>query len=83
MVFDFLGISLDSAVAIGDNYNDLDMFAAARWSVAMAGSPDEVLQQADLVTGSAEDGGAAVILERIAAGSWPATGLPVRKGDTA
>jgi hydroxymethylpyrimidine pyrophosphatase-like HAD family hydrolase len=80
---DFLGISLDSSVAIGDNYNDLDMFAVVRWSVAMAGSPDEVLQQADLVTGSADDGGAAVILERIAAGSWPATGQQMRKGDTA
>ncbi len=44
---------------------------------------DEVLQQADLVTGSAEDGGAAVILERIAAGSWPATGQQMKKGDPA
>jgi hypothetical protein len=68
---DFYGINLGSTVAIGDNYNDLDMFAVARWSVAMAGSPDEVLRRADLVTGSAESGGAAAVLERIAAGDWP------------
>ena len=34
-------------MAIGDNYNDLDMFAAAGFSVAMAGSPDEVKARAD------------------------------------
>jgi len=68
---EFCGIPLAATVAIGDNYNDLDMFAVARWSVAMAGSPDEVLQRADLVTGTAQAGGAAAVLERIAAGQWP------------
>jgi Cof subfamily protein (haloacid dehalogenase superfamily) len=65
------GIPVSNAVAIGDNYNDLDMFAAAGFSVAMAGSPDEVKNQADLVTGTVGDGGAAEILERIAAGNFP------------
>jgi hypothetical protein len=69
---DFCGIPMASAVAIGDNYNDLDMFAVARWRVAMGGSPDEVLAAADLVTGTARAGGAAAVLERIAAGTWPA-----------
>ena len=59
------------SVAIGDNYNDLDMFAAAGFSVAMAGSPDEVKTRADLVTGPVDDGGAADILEQIAAGDFP------------
>jgi hypothetical protein len=68
----FCGIPMAAAVAIGDNYNDLDMFAVARWRVAMGGSPDEVLQAADLVTGTARAGGAAAVLERIAAGTWPA-----------
>ncbi len=68
---EFLGIPLASLVAIGDNYNDLDMFAVARWSVAMEGSPDEVLQSADRVTGTAAAGGAAAVLEQIASGQWP------------
>jgi Cof subfamily protein (haloacid dehalogenase superfamily) len=59
------------SVAIGDNYNDLDMFAAAGFSVAMAGSPDEVKTRADHVAGPVGEGGAAEILERIAAGNFP------------
>jgi Cof subfamily protein (haloacid dehalogenase superfamily) len=65
------GIPLERSVAIGDNYNDLDMFAAAGFSVAMAGSPDDVKTQVDLVTGPVTEGGAADILERIAAGNFP------------
>jgi len=65
------GIPTSRSVAIGDNYNDLDMFAAAGFSVAMAGSPDEVKASADMVTGPVDGGGAAEILERIAAGDFP------------
>ncbi len=65
------GIPAARSVAIGDNYNDLDMFAAVGFSVAMAGSPDEVKTRADLVTGPVDDGGAADILEQIAAGDFP------------
>ncbi len=61
------------SVAIGDNYNDLDMFAAAGFSVAMAGSPDDVKTQADMVTGHVGEGGAAEILEKIAVGDFPFT----------
>ena len=65
------GIPVTRSVAIGDNYNDLDMFAAAGFSVAMAGSPDEVKARADLVAGPVGKGGAAEILERIADGDLP------------
>lgn len=65
------GIARERTVAIGDNYNDLDMFAYAGVSVAMAGSPDDVASQADFVTGAVADGGAADVLERIAAGDFP------------
>ncbi len=37
----------------------------------MAGSPAEVLARADHVTGPVHDGGAAHVLERIAAGLHP------------
>jgi Cof subfamily protein (haloacid dehalogenase superfamily) len=75
------GVARERTVAIGDNYNDIDMFAWAGFSVAMAGSPDDVASEADYVTGAVADGGAADILERIAAGSFPLAGSP-RKGRT-
>jgi Cof subfamily protein (haloacid dehalogenase superfamily) len=53
-------------VAIGDNYNDLDMFAEASVSVAMRDGPREVREAADVVTDSA-----AAVLEAIAAGTFP------------
>ncbi len=65
------GIPAERSVAIGDNYNDLDMFATAGFSVAMAGSPDDVKARADLVAGPVGSGGAADILEQIAAGNLP------------
>lgn len=74
------GIASECTVAIGDNYNDLDMFAYAGVSVAMAGSPDDVAAQADYVTGAVTDGGAADILERIAAGTFPGVDHVSRKG---
>ncbi len=58
-------------VAIGDNYNDLDMFAAADFSVAMGNSPSEVREQAHLVTHSVDEGGAAVVLHQLAQGIYP------------
>ena len=65
------GIAAQRIVAIGDNYNDLDMFAAARWSVAMANGPPEVRAQADRVAGDVAQSGAAQVLEEIAAGLYP------------
>lgn len=61
-------------VAIGDNYNDLDMFEVADFSVAMGNSPDEVKQRADLVTEAVQHGGAARVLEQIARGEMPPRG---------
>ncbi|MBE0567217.1 MAG: HAD hydrolase family protein [Krumholzibacteria bacterium] len=66
-----LGIPLSRAVAIGDNYNDLDMFAACGTSVAMGNSPDDVRAAADHLAGDVAQGGAAVVLEAIAAGTFP------------
>jgi Cof subfamily protein (haloacid dehalogenase superfamily) len=68
------GIAPDRIVAIGDNYNDLDMFDVAAVSVAVAGGPQEVQAAADLVAAPVEESGAAVVLEDIAAGRF--TPLP-------
>jgi Cof subfamily protein (haloacid dehalogenase superfamily) len=65
------GVAEEDVVAIGDNYNDLDMFDVAGTSVAMANSPDEVKERADTVTGSVAEGGAAAVLEQIAGGTFP------------
>ena len=70
------GIPAKRSVAIGDNFNDLDMFEAAGFSVAMGGSPDEVKARADMVAGDVAKGGAAEILEKIAAGEFPLAARP-------
>jgi Cof subfamily protein (haloacid dehalogenase superfamily) len=69
-----VGIAADRTVAIGDNYNDLAMFAVAGCSVAMGNSPDEVKIKADRVAGDVGHGGAAEILESIAAGEFACGG---------
>lgn len=61
-------------VAIGDNFNDLDMFEVADFAVAMGNSPDEVKRRAHHVTGVVQDGGAARVLEQIARGELPPRG---------
>ncbi|PID80627.1 hypothetical protein CSA17_03810 [bacterium DOLJORAL78_65_58] len=58
-------------VAIGDNYNDLDMFAVADFRVVMANAPDDVREAADLVTLPVQQNGAALVLEQLAAGVYP------------
>lgn len=65
-----LGIVDRQVVAIGDNYNDLAMFDVAGCSVAMDNSPDEVKKRADRVAAHVSCGGAAEVLESIAAGTF-------------
>ena len=66
-----LGFRRERIVAIGDNYNELDMFAAAGWPVAMGNAPAEVRRAAARVAPHVADHGAAVILEEIADGIFP------------
>jgi Cof subfamily protein (haloacid dehalogenase superfamily) len=65
------GIVPERVIAIGDNYNDLDMFEQAAVSVAVRGGPAEVQAAADLVAGPVEESGVAALLEEIAAGRFP------------
>lgn len=56
------GVALAATAAIGDQRNDMAMFAKAGLSIAMAQGPEEVRAAADRVTGSdAEDGVAEAI----------------------
>jgi hypothetical protein len=59
------GISPRQMVAIGDNFNDVNMFQQVGLSVAMGNAPDEVKAIADVVTSSNEEEGVAEIIERL------------------
>lgn len=60
-----LGITQDEVVAIGDDYNDVELLAWAGRGVAMAGSPAPVLVVADQVTDDVFHDGAARVLEAL------------------
>jgi hydroxymethylpyrimidine pyrophosphatase-like HAD family hydrolase len=51
-------------MAIGDNYNDLEMLIYAGIGVAMGDAPDGVSDRADWVAPSVEADGVAVAIER-------------------
>ena len=71
LLADEMGVPRERIVAIGDNYNDLDMFLAAGHSVAMGNAPSDVRELADRVAPHVADSGAEAILEEIADGLWP------------
>ncbi|MBT1688426.1 Cof-type HAD-IIB family hydrolase [Dawidia soli] len=58
------GLGAASAMAFGDNYNDMDMLTAAGWGVAMANGRDEVKALAKEITEANIDDGVAQAIER-------------------
>ncbi|MNB73271.1 putative phosphatase [compost metagenome] len=50
LLLERLGLELQHAMAIGDNYNDMDMLAYAGLGVAMGNAPEAVRQFADEIT---------------------------------
>ena len=59
-----LNISIAETMACGDGYNDLAMISRAGLGVAMANAQDEVRAGAQYVTGSNEEDGLALAVER-------------------
>lgn len=57
-----LNIISSNTVAIGDGYNDIDLFKAVGISIAMDNSPDQVKKEATLVIGTNDDDGVAKFL---------------------
>ncbi|MCL5946886.1 MAG: Cof-type HAD-IIB family hydrolase [Chloroflexi bacterium] len=57
-------IPLAATMAIGDNYNDLELLQTAGWSVAMGNAPLAVQCQADAVTLDCDHDGVAVAIDR-------------------
>jgi Cof subfamily protein (haloacid dehalogenase superfamily) len=61
---ELLGITAANVLAIGDNYNDVEMLAYAGIGVAMGNAPTEVQSFADWVAPSVSDDGVAAAIEK-------------------
>jgi len=59
-----LGIDASETIAIGDNYNDIEMLRFAGLGVAMGNAPDEVKKFADIVTVSNNEDGVAQVIKQ-------------------
>jgi len=62
---DWLGLEPAEVLAVGDDYNDLDLLRWAGRGVAMGGAPDAVLAAADEVTAPVAEDGLADVLEAL------------------
>lgn len=54
---DYLGVSAENTIAIGDSENDLEMLKAAGIGIAMGNASDYVKETADDITRSVEEDG--------------------------
>jgi len=61
---DLLGLKPDQVMAVGDNFNDLEMLRYAGIGVAMGDAPNPVQQVADWVAPGVEQDGVATALEQ-------------------
>lgn len=62
-LFEALDIDPKTAIAFGDDFNDLDMFELCGKSVAVANAPDVIKEKADFICPSNEDDGVAHWIE--------------------
>lgn len=62
-VGEFLGISRDEMVAIGDSYNDISMLDYAGYSVVVDNAPGDIKRTVDHITSSNNDDGVAEFIE--------------------
>ncbi|MDI3481266.1 MAG: hypothetical protein PWQ97_921 [Tepidanaerobacteraceae bacterium] len=60
-----LGIDRDEIMAIGDNFNDMDMLEFAGIGVAMGNAPEEVKKMADFVAPTNNEDGVAYALQKL------------------
>lgn len=63
-VLDYVGISVENCIGVGDSVNDLPMIEFAGLGVAMGNAPDTVKARADVVTETCADDGVATMIER-------------------
>ena len=65
---DILGFAPEQVMAIGDNFNDLEMLQYAEIGVAMGNAPPEVQAIADWVTIDVEEDGVAIAIQKFLLG---------------
>jgi Cof subfamily protein (haloacid dehalogenase superfamily) len=65
-----LRVPLEQCIAIGDQYNDLEMISEVGHGVAMPSAPEAVLAVARYVAPPVAEEGAAQMIERIALAGW-------------
>jgi Cof subfamily protein (haloacid dehalogenase superfamily) len=65
---DALSVSIEETIAVGDNWNDLEMIEAAGLGVAMGHAPEGVRAKAGYVCGTAEEEGVREVIERFVLG---------------
>ena len=63
-MIEILGIPAAATIAVGDNWNDLEMIEAAGLGVAMGSAPEGVRARANYVCGTAEEEGVGEVIER-------------------
>ena len=65
------GIALEHVMALGDNYNDLEMLRSVGWGVAMGQAPEPVKAAAKAITATNLEDGVALAIERYALAHSP------------
>lgn len=63
-LIDYLGGDMRQTMAIGDSYNDLNIFKVAHKTVAMGHAPDSLKELADWIAPSVNEDGVAVAIEK-------------------
>lgn len=63
-LMDYLDVKKEDTMVIGDGFNDLGMFKAAGFAVAVENSQEQIKKAADFITYSNENNGVAYALER-------------------
>jgi hypothetical protein len=63
-----VGIEREDVIAVGDNWNDLEMIEAAGLGVAMGHAPAGVRARADHVCGTSEEEGVRQVIEQFLLG---------------
>lgn len=61
---DYLGLTLNQAMTIGDSYNDLEIFRVAGIKIAMGHGPDSLKELANWIAPSVDEDGVAVAIEK-------------------
>lgn len=64
-IMERIGCSAEEVVACGNAYNDISMLRIAGIGVAVANAPQGVKDSADFVTGSCDEDGVAVMIEKL------------------